>query len=459
MQPDSHRISLAPETFRGVPAERGIVRVPVRHAAPDGPSLELRFVRLAGAPGGVPLVFLTGGPGLSGIRSGEGRLFPMFDALRGSGDVILLDQRACVAGEMVASSPAPKLPWREVVSRDRYLLHIRRSIRHGAEILAERGIPTDVLNTNESADDVALLMRALYGDDAVASLLGWSYGSHLAMAILKRHEAMVARAVLAAPEGPDHTFKRPIRIQGHLERLARRASMDLAGMMSRALDRLEREPATVFMPGDDENAHAEHANYVLGRFDLEWMFAEGIADTRVMRRLPAVLTRMERGEFQVIGSERLLRTAWKTLRNELPFGVVRYAMDCASGATAARLALIEREARETLLGNTVDFPLPQICDALGCPDLGDEFRSSPRSKAPTLFITGTLDCRTPAQNVADLAPGLPNHAHVVVEDAGHGDLLLGAAVQSAIVRFIAGETPGSTHLPAGEPFAFESTLR
>ena len=456
MQPASPRISLAPAAFRGVPAERGVLRVPVRHAAPDGASLDLRFVRLPGAPGGVPLVFLTGGPGLSGIRSGEGRLFPMFDALRASGDVILLDQRACVADELVPRTPAPKFPWREVVTRDRYLLHIRRAVRGSVDLLAKQGIPTSALNTNESADDVSMLVRALYGDDAVASLLGWSYGSHLAMAIIKRHEAMVARAVLAAPEGPDHTFKRPMRIQGHLERLARRASMDLAGMMSRALDRVEDEPATIFVPGDDENARAEHANCVLGRFDLEWMFSEGIADTRVMRKLPAVLKRMERGEFQVIGSERLLRNAWRTLREELPFGVVRYAMDCASGATAARRALIEREAHETLLGSTIDFPTPEVCDVMGAIDLGDAFRAAPRSNVPVLFITGTLDCRTPSGNVTELAPGFPNHAHVVVEDAGHGDLLLASGVQSAVVHFVVGNSVQGA-LKADAPLVFDPT--
>ena len=96
----------------------------------------------------------------------------------------------------------------------------------------------------------------------------------------------------------------------------------------------------------------------------------------------------------------------------------------------------------TLLRNTIDFPLPDICDALGCRDLGDEFRAAPRSNVPVLFITGTLDCRTPAENVAELAPGLPNHQHLVVEDAGHGDLLLATAVQKAIVRFTAGEPAG-----------------
>src|SRR5512140_2323826 len=102
----------------------------------------------------------------------------------------------------------PTSSWRDVVSRDEYLHRIRRSVRQGVEALAARGIPVDALNTNESADDVAMLVRELYGADAVASLLAWSYGSHLAMAVIKRHQALVAHAVLAAPEGPDHTFKR-----------------------------------------------------------------------------------------------------------------------------------------------------------------------------------------------------------------------------------------------------------
>lgn len=435
MKPGS-RVSFGPITFRGVDAQSGTLRVPVRHAEPDGPSLDLRLVRLAGTPDGVPLVFLTGGPGLSGIRAGEGRLFPMFDALRAHGDVILLDQRACVAAETVPRSPAPAFPAGHPASRDDYLRIIRETVRDGVHILARRGIPIDALNTNESADDVSMLVRALYGDDAVASLLGWSYGSHLAMAIMKRHEALVARAVLAAPEGPDHTYKMPHAIETHLERLSERAQIDIVASMSRVL--------------------AGAIPRTWSRFDLEWIFSEGVTDTRVVQKLPAALARMERGDFAIIEEDRLLRGAWRALRDELPFGVVRYAMDCASGATGARLALIAREARETLLGNTVDFPTPDVCDAVGCPDLGDDFRSPPRCETPTLFITGTLDCRTPAENVADLAPGLPHHTHVVVEDAGHGDLLLPSGVQAAIVRFIGGE-PVQGHIKTDTPFAFDAT--
>jgi pimeloyl-ACP methyl ester carboxylesterase len=393
---------------------------------------------------GPPLLFLTGGPGLSGIRSGEGRLFPMFGALRDHGDVILLDQRACVPvrilrDHVIPGGDRPLFPQDRAMSRDEYLRVIRSTVHDEASYLRLNGIPVGALNTEESADDVAMLVRTLYGESVRVALLGWSYGSHLAMAVIKRHGSLVASAVLAAPEGPDHTLKRPIRIQEHLARLSALAAFDLTGAMAGALGHLEETPRRFAVQAASVAGRAEH---VIGRFELEWILSEIVADPRALRKLPVWLARMGRGDFSLIGTEPLLRGAWDALRHELPHSVGRYCMDCASGATAGRRALIEQEANATLLGNTIDFPLPDICDAIGCRDLGDEFRAAPRSDAPVLFITGTLDCRTPAENVAELAPGLPNHQHLIVEDAGHGDLLLATGVQQAIVRFIAGEPAG-----------------
>jgi pimeloyl-ACP methyl ester carboxylesterase len=188
---------------------------------------------------------------------------------------------------------------------------------------------------------------------------------------------------------------------------------------------------------------------------MAWTISELISDPRALQRLPVWLARMERGDFSVFEGERLLASAWRALREELPHGVGRYAMDCASGASAERRAMIEIEARTTLLGNTIDFPSPDICEAVGCPDLGDEFRAPPRSDVPVLFITGTLDCRTPAENVAELAPGLPNHTQLVVEDAGHADLLLAVGAQKAMVRFFAGETAGG-RVSADAVLAFDA---
>lgn len=451
----SSRLRLTPYRFRDTDARRGTLRVPVYHADPGGAAFHLPFVWLqsrARTPG-TPVVFLTGGPGLSGIRSAQGRLFPLFDALRDRADVVLLDQRACIPGARLRERPPqiPAFPPDRAVTRAEYLRAIADTVRVDAAYLEARGMPIASLNTNESADDVAALVRALYGREGRVALLGWSYGSHLAMAMIKRHESRVERAVLAAPEGPDHTFKRPVRIQEHLARLGERAGTDLCATLASVLDHLEKHPEQIVMTDEQ----GESAKAMLGRFDLEWVMSESAADPRFLKRLPAWLAQMERGNFNMMGTERLLQGAWQSLRDELPRGAARYAMDCASGATAKRRAMIEREARETLLGNTIDFPLPEICDAVGNPDLGDDFRAALKSNVPALFITGTLDCRTPAENVAELAPGLPDHRHLVVQDAGHGDLLLPSAVQAAIVRFISGADPQHLDVSVDTPFAFE----
>jgi pimeloyl-ACP methyl ester carboxylesterase len=454
--PFSTNLKLVSEAFCGTAAERGSIDVPVRHDDPGPAVITLRFIRLPrrGAGTGAPLVFLTGGPGLSGIQSGSGRLFPLFDALRVHGDVILLDQRACVVDERVLREGGPHFPIDRVVSREEYLERIARTVRRDVANLAAGGIPVAALDSAQSADDVALLVRALYGPGARTALLGWSYGSHLAMTIMKRHEAMVARVVLAAPEGPDHTLKLPSRVHAHLERLSRRAGRDLVAMLARALDRLDREPARVPMPADESGT----AQMMLGRFDLAWTMSELVADTRALRRLPAWLERMERGDFQVLGSEALLRGAWEALREELPHSAVRYCFDCASGATPERHARIEREARETLLGNTIDFPLPEICHAIeGCGSKsGDAIRSPVESGVPALFIHGTVDCRTPAENIDELVPGIQDHERLEVEDAGHGDLLLAGEAQRAIARFLRGERLERARVRADAPLTFET---
>jgi pimeloyl-ACP methyl ester carboxylesterase/predicted DCC family thiol-disulfide oxidoreductase YuxK len=443
-------------------AERGTLSVPMNRSRPEGPRVELAFVRLPhqSARPGTPIVFLTGGPGLSAIRAGTGRLFGWFEELRTQGDVILLDQRGC--GESKPSldcADGVRFPSDRTLTAEEFLQGATAALRRCAQRLSQAGIDLAAFNTNESADDVAALIGALYGQQARAGLLGWSYGTHLAMAVLKRHEPIVARVVLAGPEGPDQTYKLPSRIQRQLEALSARVRSDpawrdrlpdLVAAMRQVLERVAREPVRVrtTTPGGA-------ADLVVGRFEVEWIVAESLADPRFLRRLPVWLSRMARGDFSAVVREPLLRGPYEELRTGLGDSALRYCMDCASGASAARRERIEQEARGALLGRTIDFPFPEVCEAVGSPDLGDDFRAAPRSPVPVLFVTGTLDCRTPAENVAELAPGLPNHRHLVVEDAGHADLLLPAGVQRAVARFLEDGVVENERVRADEPFAFE----
>lgn len=457
-------LSLQPTRFeagdgRAVDAEVGRLTVPMNRTMPGRGSVCLAFVRfpsVAKKPG-APVVFLNGGPGLSGIRAGRGRLFGLFDALRATGDVILLDQRGSGA-----STPSfecevrPAWPLDRALSRDDALRTAIDSTRRSSERLVRDGIDLGAFNSNESADDVADLVRALGARKA--SLLGWSYGTHLAFAVMRRHETLIDRAVLAGPEGPDHTYKLPSRIQRQLEVLAARARKDgaaddLPATMARVLAAIEKEPARATLTAPDGATLLA----AFGRFELEWITSEGIGDTRILTRLPIWYARMARGDFSAIMGDPLIRDRLLALRTGSVVSVLRACVDCASGVSAERWRRIESEARTTLLGRTIDFPFPEICHAVGRPDLGDDFRAPLRSNVPVLFITGTLDARTPAENVADLAPGFSNHRHLVVEDAGHTDLLFPSGVQRAVARFLSQGQIETDRVAADERFRFERT--
>ena len=54
-----------------------------------------------------------------------------------------------------------------------------------------------------------------------------------------------------------------------------------------------------------------------------------------------------------------------------------------------------------------------------------------RTTRPGLFITGTLDDRTPIENAEQTRRGFPNSIHVIVENGGH-ETIPAAGVQEAI---------------------------
>jgi pimeloyl-ACP methyl ester carboxylesterase len=61
---------------------------------------------------------------------------------------------------------------------------------------------------------------------------------------------------------------------------------------------------------------------------------------------------------------------------------------------------------------------------------------------PTLFVSGTLDCNAPPYQAEKLRYGFLESSHLVVDYAGHEDLLPDPEVRAVIARFLAGENLG-----------------
>jgi len=123
-----------------------------------------------------------------------------------------------------------------------------------------------------------------------------------------------------------------------------------------------------------------------------------------------------------------------------------FMMDCFSGISPERRRQIARESKETLLGDLIDFPLPDVCDAWGNPDLGAEFRNPVSSIVPTLFISGTFDVRTPVSNAEEVRKGFRSSEHLIIEGAMHSDplFLSSPKIKDVMLQFMRGEPLSTT---------------
>ena len=293
----------------------------------------------------------------------------------------------------------------------------------------QEGIDLAAYTTSESADDIESLRRAL-GLPRI-SLWGMSYGTHLALASVRQHGAGIDRVVLIGAEGLDDTLKLPLAADTLLAELAAVAKVDgfddLAGSARRVLEALRHQPGQgrSFMHGGRK--------VTIGEYDAQIAIAASLGRRSTQQLL--ALRDAERGDYGLMADIVL------AVREQLgEFSAMPLAMDVASGQSPHRRALVEAQARASMFGDAVNFPFPMLGDDLGLVDLGEAFRAPLRSDVPALFLSGTLDGRTPLANAQALLPGFSDSRHLVVRGASHDDeLWLGHPdIAEHIADFLAG---------------------
>ncbi|HET7285947.1 MAG TPA: alpha/beta hydrolase, partial [Pyrinomonadaceae bacterium] len=394
-------LKLKPYTFQNdkkekVDAEFGTLLVPENRSNPQSNLIELAFVRFKSTAKnpGPPIVYLAGGPGGSGIFTAQGSRFPLFMALRDVADVIAFDQRGTgYSKPNLGCFDRLALPLDVAPTREAAIKELRENSQSCLSYWRDiQRVDLTGYNTNESADDLEDLRKALGANQI--SLWTISYGTHLAFATMRRHPKSIHRAIVAGTEGPDHTYKLPSNIQKHLEDLAAAIKADpevgkevpdFLGLMKSVFDRLDAQPETVEITDPQTKVKVK---VIVNKFVMQYIVANNIGTT-VTARFPAMFYRASKGDFTNPAQ------VWLSQSRSGIGSAMSYMMDCASGQTAARRERIAREAKGTLLEDIFNFPFPDVCEEWKAPDLGDEFRAPLRSDVPVLFISGTLDARTP----------------------------------------------------------------
>lgn len=390
---------------------------------PQSPVLNLAYMTLASTnkQSASPIVYLAGGPGGSGVMTllMTGRA-PLFQAMRENADIIVYEQRGTMPwADYWLACPDTWQPsaFNEAFNPKRFITEKAQNIQTCAANFTQKGIQLTAYNTQNNAHDLEAL-RLQLGVDKL-SLWATSYGTHLALTYIKQYPEHVDKVIMHGVEGLDDSLKTPVQIQQALEKIATLAAADeTIGEQSRHLlddikSLLAQADAGELVIGYSH----ENKPYTLtvSKFELQLYLSHLLSSASSSATIPARIFAAKQGNISGF------RDWAMRMRGQQRESLMSLYMDCASHASAERLALIAKQAPHTLLGNAINFPFPDICSTLNIPDLGDSFRAPVTSDVDILFISGDLDARTPISNAMNTAAGFLNAQHFIIHGAGHNN--------------------------------------
>jgi pimeloyl-ACP methyl ester carboxylesterase len=328
---------------------------------------------------GDPIDKRARGPGAPGTLSLAAGRFPLTMALREVADVIAYDQRGTgSSGGLSNALPFcradPVFDMTKAITRAAITEFVRARLSKCFDWWESQGVDIDGYNTRENAQDIEDLRRALGARKL--NLWGISYGSHLGLTFMKYHGPSVNKAVLSGIEGLDQTIKRPAmtdKMFAHVQELidadpkTKAIYPDVAGLIRRVTTKLNAQPATVTFTPQGATAPV---TITFDGYALQMLTAGSIADPPAIANIPLAWLASDKGNYELAA-----RRVYSMAQGLSGFRGMPEAMDLASGATKARLALVTKEAETSLLSDTLNFPMPHVMGIRPQIDAGDAFRA------------------------------------------------------------------------------------
>lgn len=423
-------------------AYEGTVQVIENRNDINSRTIPLTYVRFptTASKKGSPIIYLSGGPGGSGISTAQipNFRFPLFMALREHGDVIALDQRGTGKSRIVPRCNSNEsLPLDKPVSEAQVTNTYRAAASECVAFWKNTGADILGYTTVQSAHDLNDLRKHLQADKV--SLWGISYGTHLALTSLKIMEKRIDKMILASAEGLNQTVKLPSRTDAYFTRLqqainqqpkAKAAYPDVIGLIERVNKKLETTP----IPIKITLKNGESIDLLFQKSHMQQIASSAIADPhRYVSLLLQIYSEIDNGDTSMLPN--IIKRAG-IINSKISFDIMSFGMDIASGITDERLNLFNQQAPTSLIGKMLNFPMPHLNKVVPNLDLGDDFRKMPKSDVPTLLLSGTLDGRTYAESQYEALSGLSNLTKVTIKNGGHNLFMLTPKITETIKQFL-----------------------
>lgn len=395
-----------------------------------------------------PVIYLEGGPGGSALDGVEDWAESI---VRDHNDLILVDQRG-------TGFSLPSLNCIEVEEYEGD--DILEAEQECFDRLADEGINLNAYNSAQSAADIAELMALLQEDEELDyqdfTLLGISYGTRLALTVMRDYPDLLRSVILDSVYPPNANVYETQAINQYrgLQMLfdgcaadpaCENAFPNLEAVFYDIYTSLNGTPA--YYEAEDEETGEIYEEELTGDVFLD-VLIESLYSSSAIPELPLVIYEVSEGNYDIIDlidtgeiggrqdddegdtsdSEGLFHAV--ECREEVPFN----DFDVAVAAAAS----IPAPIREYLLGEVENQFL--VCELYGLEPADPIENAAVTSDIPTLVLAGDYDPITPPSDARLAAQTLPNSYYFEFPGFGHGLTDADDCPNSIIAQFLADPT-------------------
>lgn len=456
-QPAACMVALPAGFTEGVNASCGYLVVPLKHAEPDGPTINLAVVRLkstSSRPAAEPLVMLNGGPGgametwllLQFVPGG----YYGYASLLDRQDVIVFDQRGAGVSQPALNCPMDSASTAN--SSDTGQMPATECMRQWKA----SGLDLSAFRTTESAADVEALRSAL-GYRQV-DLYGVSYGTRLALTVMRDFPASIRSVVLSSPSpleadpfsGQIIGFDRALTAlfsDCAADEACFSAFPDLDARLKTAYDRLNDSPVSVEVSNRSQPLMVDGSTFLGILYNV--VFATPLATSA-----PAFITAVAHGNTQLL-QQFAMQTQYES--SGISWGNF-YSVICQDEAPFADYSTVNEISRsagvrpELLSKAFFDSAWPGllgICGDIGLPPSSNIEDQPVISDIPTLVFTGEYDPITPPSNGELLQRDLSRMTLIELPGLSHAPLEGGGACTLGIAEAFLSDPSAS--VPTDDP--------
>lgn len=424
-----------PEAPQDYVARCGYVTLPQDYENPAAGAVEIFYTVIESENPGArpdPLVYLVGGPGSSGSQLLQTSFRLYLRDFAAERDIIAIDQRGTGLSN-------PPLYCREALLRIDDILQSKQS--EHAELLLEilgachrrlasQNIQFETFHSQNIARDIVNVLLALGYERW--NLVGVSYGSRLALAMMRDHPQYLRSVILDSVYPPQadiyldayYSGERALRAVFEACAAAPACSQrypELETVFYRLYHRLNRQPTVAtYAPPQYKTLEIEISGYRLYDWVFSWLY-----DVNVIKRIPRLIYDLHKGDPQ---DALIFGVAHEALIRNTALGM-HYTVQCQeehiSSSYRDYAGLI---AAHPHLSGYLDYPvegsatLGRLCDIWTAKAQPHSVNNPVASDIPALLLSGHFDPITPPA-YGDMAQAtLSLSHHFVLPQVGHAVL-------------------------------------